>query len=156
MAILKNLSFANRELVTQWGKLHFDKNGEVEVDDEVGKKLSTLKGFSVEAGEESENNSNDEENSQEGENETPEDEESEEEVETDSEESEDDTTEDDAEAETEDEESEESEEEVETTAYTEKELEEKTVPQLRKIAKDMGLAISSDAKKKQIIDAILG
>ncbi len=153
MAILKNLSFADRELVTQWGKLHFDKNGEVKVDDEVGKKLSTLKGFSVEAEEESGNNSDDEENSQEDENETPEDEESEEEVETDSEESEDDTTEDDTEAETEDEESE---EEVETTAYTEKELEEKTVPQLRKIAKDMGLAISSDAKKKQIIDAILG
>lgn len=154
MAILKNLDFKEKDLVTQWGKLHFDKNGEVEVNDEVGKKLSTLKGFSVEAEEESGNNSDDEENSQENENETPEDEESEKEVETDSEESEDDTTEDDAEAETEDEESEE--EVEETTTYTEKELEEKTVPQLRKIAKDMGLAISSDAKKKQIIDAILG
>lgn len=133
MALLRNPNFKGQDLVTQWGKLTFDENGEVEVTEDAGRKLGTLKGFSFVSDEEMEENSTEEENAQETEN----------------------TTSDEAENESGDEE-ESAEEETSATAYTEEELNEKNVPQLRKIAKDMGLAVPSDAKKKQVIEAILG
>lgn len=146
MAILRNPRFSGKNLVTQWGKLTFNENGEVEVSEDAGKKLGTLKGFSVVLDKEVETSSPDEENSQEMENTTAEKAENESEAE----ESSKDVSE---KNETEDEAAEEK--SVETTDYTEEELEKKNVPQLKKIAKDMGLTVSSDAKKKQVIAAIL-
>ena len=134
MAILKNLSLKGQNLVTQWGELTFNENGETEIGEDAGKKLSTLNGFSFISDEEIEKYSNDEKNSQETENTTTE--ESIEETE-------------DEEIETE----ESSEENV--TEYSEEELNAKNVAQLKKIAKEMGLTVASDAKKKQIIDIII-
>ena len=142
MALLRNPNFAGKPLVTQWGKLIFNENGEAEVSEDAGKKLGTLKGFSFVSGDEVESSSDDEENSQETENTTPESSENESEVEESSEEAT----------------SEESENEdvaVETTAYTEEELNKKNVPQLKKVAKDLGLSIPADAKKQQVIAAII-
>lgn len=142
MALLRNPNFAGKPLVTQWGKLIFNENGEAEVSEDAGKKLGTLKGFSFVSGDEVESSSDDEENSQETENTTPESSENESEVEESSEEAT----------------SEESENEdvaIETTAYTEEELNKKNVPQLKKIAKDLGLSIPADAKKQQVIAAII-
>lgn len=142
MALLRNPNFAGKPLVTQWGKLIFNENGEAEVSEDAGKKLGTLKGFSFVSGDEVESSSDDEENSQETENTTPESSENESEVEESSEEA---TSE----------ESENEDVEVETTAYTEEELNKKNVPQLKKIAKDLGLSIPADAKKQQVIAAII-
>lgn len=137
MAILKNLSFANKALVTQWGKLLFDAEGKTKVDDEAGKKLSTLKGFSVDLDSDMEESSYSEENPQETKDTTPENEENEVQEQEDVSDSE--------EAET----------ESEIVDYTENELGEKNVPQLKKIAKELGIKTASDAKKQQLIEAIL-
>lgn len=143
MALLRNPNFAGKPLVTQWGKLIFNENGEAEVSEDAGKKLGTLKGFSFVSGDEVESSSDEKENSQETENTTPESSENESEVEESSEEA------------TSEEESENEDVAVETTAYTEEELNKKNVPQLKKIAKDLGLSIPADAKKQQIIAAII-
>lgn len=143
MALLRNPNFAGKPLVTQWGKLIFNENGEAEVSEDAGKKLGTLKGFSFVSDDEVESSSDDEENSQETENTTPESSENESEVEESSEEA------------TSEEESENEDVAVETTAYTEEELNKKNVPQLKKIAKDLGLSIPADAKKQQVISAII-
>lgn len=143
MALLRNPNFAGKPLVTQWGKLIFNENGEAEVSEDAGKKLGTLKGFSFVSGDEVESSSDDEENSQETEDTTPESSENESEVEESSEEA------------TSEEESENEDVAVETTAYTEEELNKKNVPQLKKIAKDLGLSIPADAKKQQVIAAIV-
>ena len=143
MALLRNSNFAGRPLVTQWGKLIFNENGEVEVSEDAGKKLGTLKGFSFVSGDEVKSSSDDEENSQETENTTPESSENESEAEEYSEEA---TSED---------KSEDEDAAVETTTYTEEELNKKNVPQLKKIAKDLGLSIPADAKKQQVITAII-
>lgn len=47
MAILKNIAFANKNLVTAFGKITFDGNGEVHLDDSAAEKLATLDGFSI-------------------------------------------------------------------------------------------------------------
>lgn len=143
MALLRNPNFAGKPLVTQWGKLIFNEDGEAEVSEDAGKKLGTLKGFSFVSGDEVKSSSDDEENSQETENTTPESSENESEVEESSEEA------------TSEEESENENVAVETTAYTKEELSKKNVPQLKKIAKDLGLSISPDAKKQQVITAII-
>lgn len=143
MALLRNPNFAGKPLVTQWGKLIFNENGEAEVSEDAGKKLGTLKGFSFVSGDEVESSSDDEENSQETENTTPESSENDSEVGESSEEA------------TSEEESENEDVAVETTAYTEEELNKKNVPQLKKIAKDLGLSIPADAKKQQVIAAII-
>lgn len=132
MAILKNPNFKGKDLMTQWGKLTFDENGEVEISEDAGKKLGTLKGFSFIPNGNVENNSPDKEKSQETKDTSSEISENESENETEA----------NSEAE-------------ETNEYTEEELEENTVAQLKKIAKDMGITIQSDAKKKQIIESIL-
>lgn len=136
MAILKNLSLKGQNLVTQWGELTFNENGETEIGEEAGKKLSTLNGFSFISDEEMEKYSDYEKNSQETENTTA-DESIEEETES------------------EEIETENSSEEENVTEYSEEELSAKNVAQLKKIAKEMGLTVASDAKKKQIIDIIL-
>jgi hypothetical protein len=144
MAILKNLSFAQKELVTQWGKLLFDENGEAEVSDEAGEKLATLKGFSVVLDNEADKNSDDDENAQETENTTPGEPEN-------------------GESEQQEEPADEAGEKQETAqedtpaapVYTEEELNAKNVPQLKKIAKDMGLKVAADAKKAELVNAIL-
>lgn len=135
MAILKNLSLKGQNLVTQWGELTFNENGETEIGEDAGKKLSTLNGFSFISDEEIEKYPDDEKNSQETEN----------------------TTTDESIEETENEEieTEESSEEENVTKYSEEELNAKNVAQLKKIAKEMGLTVASDAKKKQIIDIII-
>lgn len=143
MALLRNPNFAGKPLVTQWGKLIFNENGEAEVSEDAGRKLGTLKGFSFVSGDEVESSSDDEENSQETENTTPESSENESEVEESYEET------------TFEKESENEDVAVETTAYTEEELNKKNVPQLKKIAKDLGLSIPADAKKQQVIAAII-
>jgi hypothetical protein len=135
MAILKNLNLKGQNLVTQWGELTFNENGETEIGEDAGKKLSTLNGFSFISDEEMEKYSDDEKNSQETEN----------------------TTTDESIEETEDEEieTEDSSEEENVAEYSEEELNAKNVAQLKKIAKEMGLTVASDAKKKQIIDIII-
>lgn len=52
MAILKNIRLANSNLVTAFGKFHFSEDGTVEVDDAVAEKLATLNGYSIVDGEE--------------------------------------------------------------------------------------------------------
>lgn len=52
MAILKNTAFANKSLVTAYGKIEFNENGISEVKDFVAKKLANLKGFTVEESDE--------------------------------------------------------------------------------------------------------
>lgn len=134
MAILKNLSLKGQNLVTQWGELTFNENGETEIGEDAGKKLGTLNGFSFISDEKIEKYPGDEKNSQETEN----------------------TTTDESIEETEDEEIEtEESSEKNVTEYSEEELNAKNVAQLKKIAKEMGLTVASDAKKKQIIDIII-
>lgn len=150
MAILKNANFANKGLVTQWGRLQFNEKGEVEVSENAGKKLSTLEGFSVDLDGSMETSSDKEENDQETEDTTAEDSENDsepEEGETSAEQEEDAQQVDDEE---------ENATEEENAAYTEEELAKKNVPQLKKIAKDLKLDMPSDSKKQQLIDAILG
>ena len=65
MAILKNLSLKGQNLVTQWGELTFNENGETEIGEDAGKKLSTLNGFSFISDEEIEKYTDDEKNSHE-------------------------------------------------------------------------------------------
>jgi hypothetical protein len=144
MAILKNIRFANKELVTAFGKIHFDANGTADVEDSAAAKLSTLKGFSVVE----EDSSDETENTQETKSEQQEDESEEVSVET----TEEDSAEQDENAETA--EQEDSAAEADKTALHD-ELEKMNVPQLKKYAKDNGIDIGSASKKDDIIAAIM-
>ena len=48
MALLKNLSLANKSLITSYGTLKFSEEGTVELEQAIAEKFMDLKGFSVE------------------------------------------------------------------------------------------------------------
>ena len=160
MATLKNVAYANKDLVTAYGTFHFSENGETEIDEFAGKKLATLEGFSLvgdteEHEQENDSVEQDAEEDEQGENPTSEEEnaqDTEENAESDSDEDDDDeepVTDDDEDSENPDEDAEEDE-------ITEEELQEYTVAELKKYAKDNGIDIGNASKKQDIINVILG
>lgn len=153
MATLKNVAYANKDLVTAYGTFHFSETGETEVDESTGKKLATLQGFSLigdteEPEQENDSVEQDAEKDEQGENPTPEEENAQETEENDEPESEDEDEEPD--------DSENADEDAEEDEITEDELQEYTVAELKKYAKDNGIDIGTASKKQDIINAIIG
>ena len=155
MATLKNVAYANKDLVTAYGTFHFSENGETEIDESAGKKLATLKGFSLVGDTEEHEQKNDSveqdaEEDEQGENPTHEEEnaqETEENAESDSDEDDDEEEPDD---------SENPDEDAEEDEITEDELQDYTVAELKKYAKDNGIDIGTASKKQDIINVIVG
>ena len=131
MAILKNKAFVGKDLITAYGKITFSAEGKAEVEDNLATKLATLNGFSIEADEEI----NDEE---------------------DTVEEEDTTEEEDNEEDEQIDESVDEEEADEENPITREELENMTVKQLEKYAKEMDIDLAGATKKAEIISVILG
>ena len=153
MAILKNKAYANKGLVTAYGTFHFSENGETEIDEATGKKLATLQGFSLigdteEPEQENDSVEQDAEKDEQGENPTPEEENAQETEENDEPESEDEDEEPDN--------SENADEDAEEDEITEDELQEYTVAELKKYAKNNGIDIGTASKKQDIINVIIG
>lgn len=165
MATLKNVAYANKDLVTAYGTFHFSETGETEIDESAGKKLATIQGFSLigeseEPEQENDSVEQDAEEDEQGENPTPEEEnaqETEENGEPESEEP-DESDDDDEDEEPDDSENpdENADEDAEEDEITEDKLQEYTVAELKKYAKDNGIDIGTAYKKQDIINIIIG
>lgn len=166
MATLKNVAYANKDLVTAYGTFHFSETGETEIDESAGKKLATIQGFSLIGDTEEPEQKNDSveqdaEEDEQGENPTPEEEDAQETEENDEDEPE--SEEPDESEDSEDEEPDDSEnpdentdEDAEEDEITEDKLQEYTVAELKKYAKDNGIDIGTAYKKQDIINVIIG
>ena len=156
MATLKNVAYANKDLVTAYGTFHFSETGETEIDESAGKKLATIQGFSLIGDTEEPEQKNDyveqdAEEDEQGENLTPEEENAQE-----TEENGEPENEPESEENNEGESDESEDEDAEEDEITEDELQEYTVAELKKYAKDNGIDIGTASKKQDIINVIIG